>query len=116
MSETQNSVGTGLILEAAELENVLGGLEETLVRQMELLTEEKFDDFINTSDDVALMLNRITTAKAPLTWKCFERIKKIHGLHHALGLTLATKSQEMAQGLTKMRSGKNVLKAYKAGG
>lgn len=116
MSETQVRAEADAILEATELENMLGNLEETLERQMKLLAEEKLDDFIDVGEDVGLMLHRVTTSKAPLTWKCFEHIKKIYGLHHALGLTLATKSEEMAQSLSKMRSGKNVLKVYKAGG
>ena len=116
MSDINETVEMEMMQDAAELENVLGKLEKTLTQQVQLLSDEKFDDFINTGEDVAQMLNKVTSAKAPLTWKCFERIRKIHGLHHALGLTLTSKSQAMAEGLKKMRSGKSVLKAYKAGG
>ncbi len=114
MSDTLEKTQPAVIQDAAELENVFETLEEILTKQVQLLAEDKLGDFITTSSDVTLLLNQVTTAKAPLTWKCFDRIRKIHGLHHALGLTLATKSEAMAEGLKKMRSGKSVLKAYRS--
>lgn len=116
MNDTETKADVKIIVDAAELENVLGELEIALEKQVKLLADEDFDEFISFGENVAEKLNHVSNAQAPLTWKCFDRIRQIHGLHHSLGLTLATKSEEMAQNLTKMRSGRNVLKAYKAGG
>ncbi len=114
MSEIQAQPETRkTIVDAAELEIALADLQKALEQQMKLLTDEDYDGFIAAGEAVTELLTLVTNTEAQFTWQSLEIIRKIYGLHHTLSLTLAAKSEEMAEGMSKMRSGKNVLKAYK---
>ncbi len=106
MSDTQT------ITDPARLEEVLAQLRSLMDQQTQCLAREDFDEFTTLGDAVAQQLEQVSKSQSPMTWECLEHVREIHGLHYSLGLTLATKSKETAEHLTKMRSGRNVLKAY----
>ena len=110
MSQTPtNEVITG----SAELETALAELKATLVRQLDCLPGDDYDAFMDLGDKAAGLLHRICSATARISEPASEHIKTIHALHHKLGLSLSGKSDEMADRMNKIKTGKTVLKAYK---
>lgn len=100
------------ITDAVQLEEHLEALAETMQKQIDLVGQDDLDTFLELGEHVSEMLRLVTAAAAPITWKSFETIKRIKTLHNQLGLTLNAKSEEMNKDLQKVRSGKNIAKAY----
>lgn len=101
------------ITEAAELESTLAKLEEALKEQVDQVARDDYDAFLELGESVAGMLQRVTAAEAHITQAAHETIRRIHGLHQKLGLSLKTRSAETAQNLQRLNRGKTGLKAYK---
>jgi BMFP domain-containing protein YqiC len=96
----------------ADLEEHLQHLAEAMQSQIELIGRDDFDAFIELGEKVSGLLEKITHTDAHITWKSFDTINKIKALHNQLGLTLNAKSEQMNKDLQKVRSGKNIAKAY----
>ncbi|MCD4825018.1 MAG: hypothetical protein K8S55_10435 [Phycisphaerae bacterium] len=102
-----------VITESPELETTLGELKAALSRQLKCLSDDEYDEFIDLGEKAAGLLHRICSATAHISEPASAHIKAIHALHHKLGLSLSGKSNEMAERMTKIKTGKTVLKAYK---
>lgn len=100
------------ITDPTDLEEHLHQLAEAMQSQIELVGRDDFDAFIELGERVSSLLEKVTHTDAHITWKSFETINKIKSLHNQLGLTLNAKSEQMNKELQKVRSGKNIAKAY----
>jgi ABC-type Zn2+ transport system substrate-binding protein/surface adhesin len=100
------------ITDADDLEAHLARLEEALAEQLKAATEEDYDRIMEIGQQTTQMLKLVTTLGAPVTHVAFEHIRKIQALHHQLGLTLSTRSEETAEQLSRVRNGRNGISAY----
>lgn len=109
---TQYQAGQ-IITDAGELENMLQELLDTMTMQISALEAENYDQFIDLSSEVSKYLALTTQAKAQITHISFEKISKVHKLNQQIGLTLSSRSDELAQRMKKVKSGKQVMRAYR---
>ncbi|MBN1941982.1 MAG: hypothetical protein JW849_01695 [Phycisphaerae bacterium] len=114
-ADNEPSVSTARepIRDAADFEKHLADIEALLQRGIELVRQEKYDEFMELGPAMGEMLNDVTRAEAPITHVAFEAIGRMKKLHHELGLILASQHEEMAKKLAQMKTGKSVHKAYK---
>lgn len=101
------------IREAADFEKHLAELETLLQQGIQLVRDEKYDEFMELGPAMGAMLQDVTQAQAPITNLSFETIARMKKLHQELGLILAGRQEEMARKLAQMKTGKSVHRAYK---
>jgi hypothetical protein len=110
---TTPAVSVPAINNALELEAHLADLMALMERQIARIQEENYDAFLDEAAVMEALLQAVAHAQVPITPTAFQSIQAIHGLHHRLGLLLASRSKETAEQLDKMRSGKQIAKAYR---
>jgi hypothetical protein len=101
------------IRDAADFEQHLAELASLLQRGIELIRNEKYDEFMELGPDMGAMLQDVTRAEAPITHISFDAIGRMKKLHYELGLILAGQREEMVKRMAQMKTGKSVHRAYK---
>lgn len=101
------------IQDAAAFERHVSRLETLLQRGMQLIREEKYDDFLTLGPDMSTMLHAVTHTDAHITHTAFESIARIKKRHHELGLLLTGRHEESSRKLAQIKTGKSVHRAYK---
>jgi len=112
MSTTQEQTPP-VIRDAAAFESHLSELETLLKRGIELVRNEKYDEFADIGVGMGDMLYAVTHTDAHITHIAFETIGRIKKLHYELGLILAGQHDETAKKLAQVKTGKSVHRAYK---
>ena len=100
------------ITDASVLELRLKELHGLLKLQVQALAGDHYERFISLSEDVSSYLSLVSNAKAQITHVGFEKINEIQKLNQQIGLTLSSRSAELAERMKKVKSGKQVVKAY----
>jgi hypothetical protein len=101
------------IQDAAKLEEHLAELESILRRGIELVRNEKYDEFMELGASLDEKLQAVTHTEAPITHISFETIGRVKKLHYELGLILAGQREDMTKRMAQIKTGKSVHKAYK---
>ena len=111
---TENISDNNLVIsEAADLEIYLTKLVDNMRAQLSDLEENNYEDFIERSEKVNQCLDVLSNSQAPITPDSSAMIEVVQKLNLKIGLTLSARSDELSEQMKKVKSGKQVMKAYK---
>ena len=102
-----------IITDAADLEIHLANLVDNMRAQLTDLDQDNYEDFISRSDEVNKCLTILTNAQAPITPDSSAMVEVVQKLNMKIGLTLSARSDELSEQMKKVKSGKQVVRAYK---